>query len=93
MARSSRNWPRRPLAGPALRGNRLSLKAGGPELLCLLVHEDKADTLRVEDLSSGKPVTVATVADLPAGSDYAVGQFPRLALARVPVLQAGRART
>ena len=24
-----------PLAGPAARGNRLSLKAGGPELLCL----------------------------------------------------------
>jgi len=64
-----------PLAGPALRGNRLSLKAGGPELLCLLVHEDKADTLRIEDLSSGKPVAVATAADLPAGSDYAVGNF------------------
>src|ERR1035437_7686914 len=27
------------LAGPALRGNRVSLKAGGPEMLCLLVHE------------------------------------------------------
>ena len=64
-----------PLAGPALRGNRLSLKAGGPELLCLLVHEDKADTLRIEDLSSGKPVAVATAADLPAGSDYAVGNY------------------
>src|SRR5208337_1245932 len=49
-----------PLAGPVLRGNRLSLKGGAPELLCLLVHEDKADTLRLEDLSSGKPVTVAT---------------------------------
>ena len=64
-----------PLAGPAARGNRLSLKAGAPELLCLLVHEDKADTLRVEELGSGKPVTVATVANLPAGSDYAVGNF------------------
>ena len=39
------------------------------------MHEDKADTLRVEDLSSGKPVAVATAADLPAGSDYAVGNF------------------
>jgi formylglycine-generating enzyme required for sulfatase activity len=64
-----------PLAGAALRGNRLSLKAGQPELLCLLVHGDKADTLRIEDLSSGKPVAVATAADLPAGSDYAVGSF------------------
>jgi formylglycine-generating enzyme required for sulfatase activity len=64
-----------PLAGPALRGNRLALKAGGPELLCLLVHEDKADTLRVEDLGSGKPVVVASAANLPAGSDYAFGSF------------------
>jgi len=64
-----------PLAGPALRGNHVSLKAGAPQLLCLLVHEDKADALRIQDLSSGKPVTVATVADLPAGSDYAVGNF------------------
>jgi formylglycine-generating enzyme required for sulfatase activity len=64
-----------PLAGPSGRGNRLSLKTGAPELLCLLVHEDKADTLRVEDLGSGKPVAVATVANLPAGSDYAVGNF------------------
>ena len=63
------------LAGPAGRGNRLSLKAGAPEFACLLVREDKADTLRVEDLSSGKPVVVASVADLPAGSDYAVGNF------------------
>ncbi|MGD0260154.1 MAG: formylglycine-generating enzyme family protein [Verrucomicrobiota bacterium] len=64
-----------PLAGPALRGNRLSLKAGEPELLCLLEHEDKADTLRVENLSSGKPVAMATAAGLPADSDYAVGNF------------------
>jgi formylglycine-generating enzyme required for sulfatase activity len=64
-----------PLAGPALRGNRLSLKAGGPELLCLLVHEDKADTLRVEDFSSGKSVAIVTAANLPASSDYAVGSF------------------
>jgi formylglycine-generating enzyme required for sulfatase activity len=63
------------LAGAALRGNRLSLKAGQPELLCLLEHGDKADTLRMEDLSSGKPVTVVAAADLPAGSDYAVGNF------------------
>ena len=62
------------LAGPALRGNRLSLKLGGPELLCEVVHGDKADTLRIEDLSSGKPVTVAT-AELPAGADYTSGNF------------------
>ena len=54
-----------PLAGPSARGNRLSLKTGAPELLCLLVREDKTDTLRVEAFDSGKPVAVATVANLP----------------------------
>ena len=63
-----------PLAGPALWGNRLSLKVGGTEFLCVLVRGDKADTLRIEDLSSGKPVAVVS-ADLPAGSDYAAGNF------------------
>jgi formylglycine-generating enzyme required for sulfatase activity len=63
------------LAGPALRGNRLALKTGGPELLCVMVDGEKADTLQLEDLSSGKPVAVVTAADLPAGSDYAVGNF------------------
>jgi formylglycine-generating enzyme required for sulfatase activity len=63
------------LAGPALRANRVSLKAGAPQLLCLLVHDDKADTLRIQDFSSGKPVSVAILSDLPAGSDYAVGNF------------------
>jgi formylglycine-generating enzyme required for sulfatase activity len=64
-----------PLPGPAVRGNRLSLKTGQPELLCVLVKEEKGDTLRIEDLSSGKPVIVATAAGLPAGSDYAIGNF------------------
>ena len=78
-----------PLVGPALRGNRLSLKAGGPDLLCLLVHEDKADTLRVEDFSSGKPVAVVTAANLPAGSDYAVGSFRGVPLREFVVYKAG----
>src|SRR3954469_6781454 len=43
-----------PLPGPAVRGNRLALKTGQPELLCLVVNEEKASTLRIDDLSSGK---------------------------------------
>jgi len=31
--------------------------------------------IRAEDLSGGKPVTVATLADLPTGSEYASGHF------------------
>jgi formylglycine-generating enzyme required for sulfatase activity len=64
-----------PLPGAAVRGNRLSLKAGQPELLCDLVTEQKGDTFHAQDLASGKPVEVATVAGLPSGSDYAVGNF------------------
>jgi formylglycine-generating enzyme required for sulfatase activity len=64
-----------PLAGPAVRGNRVSLKASQPEVVCALVQGDKSDTLHTVDLSGGKPVAVATAADLPAGSDYAVGHF------------------
>src|ERR1043166_6761184 len=64
-----------PLAGLAVRGNRVSLKNSQPEMLCLLVRDEKGDTLRVEDLSSGKPQLAATATGLPAGADYAVGSF------------------
>jgi formylglycine-generating enzyme required for sulfatase activity len=63
------------LPGPAVRGNRLSLKNGQPELLCTLWNEDKGDSFHAENLATGKPVAVATVDGLPAGSDYAVGNF------------------
>jgi formylglycine-generating enzyme required for sulfatase activity len=63
------------LPGPAVRANRIALKNGQPELLCYLVDEDKGDTLRAEDVSAGKFTAVASVTGLPAGSDYAVGNF------------------
>jgi len=69
-----------PLPGAAARGNRLSLKEGQPELLCLLVSEQKGDTFHAQDLESGKAVEVATVTGLPAGSDYAAGNFRGLPL-------------
>ncbi len=64
-----------PLPGPAVRGNRLSLKTGQPDLLCVLVSESKGDTFHVQDLAAGKAVEVATITDLPAGSDYVAGNF------------------
>jgi formylglycine-generating enzyme required for sulfatase activity len=64
-----------PLPGTASRGNHLALKPGQPQLLAVLVNDDKGDTLHVQDLRSGAPVEVATVTGLPAGSDYAVGNF------------------
>ena len=64
-----------PLPGPAVHGNRLSLKAGQADMLCFLVTEQKGDTFHAQDLASGKPVEVATATSLPTGSDYAVGNF------------------
>jgi len=63
------------LRGPAVHGNRLALKSGDKELVCMLVSEEKGDSFHADDVSSGRPVSVATVSDLPAGSDYTAGNF------------------
>lgn len=77
------------LPGTATRPNRVSLKAGQPELVALLVNEAAGDTLRVENLSSGKPVMVASATGLPAGSDYTVGHFRGAALPEFVVYKPG----
>jgi formylglycine-generating enzyme required for sulfatase activity len=63
------------LAGVAAHGNHFPLKPGQPDLLCYLVTEEKADSFHADDLASGKPVAVASVAGLPLNSDYAFGDF------------------
>ncbi len=63
------------LAGPPARANRLALKTGQPELLCLLIRDDKGDSFYAQDLRSGKFASVATLTGLPAGVDYAFGNF------------------
>jgi len=71
-------WPKigeAVLPGTPTHGNRLALKTGGLELACLLLSDDKGDTFRAEDFSSGKPVVVASLTGLPIGSDYTLGSF------------------
>jgi formylglycine-generating enzyme required for sulfatase activity len=63
------------LPGAPAKANRFSVKPGGPELVCELVTDDKGNSLRIEDLGSGKPVVAASATGLAAGSDYAVGNF------------------
>jgi formylglycine-generating enzyme required for sulfatase activity len=63
------------LSGAAVRGNRLALKAGQPEMLCLLITGEQNDSFQVENLSSGTATPVITATGLPSGSDYAVGNF------------------
>ena len=80
-----------PLPGPAVRANRVSLKAGQPEnFAAMLVNADGEDSLRVEDFSSGKPQVALTIPHLPAGSDYAVGRFGASALSQFVVYKAGQ---
>jgi formylglycine-generating enzyme required for sulfatase activity len=63
------------LPAPASRGNRVTLKAGQPEVACLLLNDANNAIFRSENLTSDKIVSVITVSNLPAGSDYAVGNF------------------
>jgi len=64
-----------PLPGAPARGNLVALEPGQPAPTCLLVHDEKGDTLRLEGLSNGKPVLLGAANGLPAGSDYTVGGF------------------
>jgi formylglycine-generating enzyme required for sulfatase activity len=78
------------LPGAASHGNHASLKAGQSDLLWELITEDKGDSLRVENLGSGKAVSVASVTGLPVGSDYAVGNFRGLPLREVLIYKPGQ---
>src|SRR5262245_6923464 len=46
------------IPGPAVRGNRIALKTGQPEVLCFVLNEAKASTLDIEDLSTGNVVQI-----------------------------------
>jgi formylglycine-generating enzyme required for sulfatase activity len=63
-----------PLGKPAARVNRVQLQAAGPELGVALVG-DPVDTLILGHFQAGQPVQLATLPDLPAGSDYVLGNF------------------
>jgi formylglycine-generating enzyme required for sulfatase activity len=64
-----------PIPGAALHARTLPLKPGASGLICSMIETETGNALRLENLSSGKPVTVAEVTGLPAGADYAVGNF------------------
>jgi formylglycine-generating enzyme required for sulfatase activity len=63
------------LTGPAVRANAIVLKPGQSEMVCYLVSQETNSTLYVEDLSGGKQLQIIKEGDLPAGCDYAVGNF------------------
>jgi formylglycine-generating enzyme required for sulfatase activity len=63
------------LPGTLNHVNRVSLSAGQGDLAGGLLTGDNGDTFRVEDLSSGRPVTVASATGIPSGSDFVYGSF------------------
>ena len=68
------------LSGAPLRANLLALKAGQPQMLCLLLNGEKSASLVAQEFTGGNAVTMAEVDGLPAGADYTVGNFRGLAL-------------
>lgn len=80
------------LPGVASHANSLVLKNGSAEMLVYVVKQDKGSTLRVEDLSSGKAVSVATVTDLPDGADYELGSFRGKGLAEFLIYKPGESK-
>jgi formylglycine-generating enzyme required for sulfatase activity len=63
------------LPGVPARANPLPVQAGVPDMVCLILSDDKGASFRVENLRSGKPALAANVPGLPAGSEYALGHF------------------
>ncbi len=72
-----------PVTGEVGRGNRVCLKAGGPDLAGVLLSDESSATFRVENLTTGKSATVAEAAGIPAKSAYVVGSFRGLPLREV----------
>ena len=69
-ARPTRPWPARPCAATAFRSKRASRSC-----CACWCRETKATRCASRTSAAANRSTVATAADLPAGSDYAVGNF------------------
>ncbi len=63
------------LPGPTGHGNRIAVGPDQPALLAVIIRGEKSDTLSLEDWSSGKSSSCASIPDLPLASEYAVGTF------------------
>jgi formylglycine-generating enzyme required for sulfatase activity len=80
-----------PVTGPGAHANRLSLRRGGPEFAAAVVGEEKGDVLRVERFDGGKAEAVLVIGEVPAKSDYVVGNFRGQALKEFVFYKSGEA--
>jgi formylglycine-generating enzyme required for sulfatase activity len=74
---------------PAARGQRVTLKANGPESVATLTTDAEGSVWRVENLASGKPETILTAAGVPANANYFIGNFQGRPLPEVVFFQTG----
>ena len=79
------------LKGEESRANRLAFKAGGAEYVVRLSNGDKGNLLCADKLDSGKPEEVLSVAEIPRGADYIVGNFSGAALKELVFYTGGEA--
>jgi formylglycine-generating enzyme required for sulfatase activity len=63
------------LPGIASKANHVTLEKGKPEAVVMMVAGETGDTLRLDTVASGADAVLTSVTGLPAGSDYAVGNF------------------
>ncbi len=81
-----------PVTGIVTRGNHVALKPGQPEDFVGIVSGEKADALHIQNMQSGNAVDVATASDLPAHSDYAIGNFRGSGLPEFLLYHAGESK-
>lgn len=80
------------LPGVPTRANPLPPQTGTPDMVCLIVTDEKGASFRVENLRTGKPTPAASVPGLPIGSEYALGRFRRTSLPEVITFAPGEKR-
>ncbi len=79
------------LPGEAIQANRVALKAGQPEILCVIYRGDEGSLFRAEDLKSGQPEAVLAASGLPDNAKFAVGHFGGSDLAQFIFFEPGSA--
>jgi formylglycine-generating enzyme required for sulfatase activity len=84
--------PEVPATGAATRGQRLALKAGGPELVTTVVAEAEGHVFRAKSLAGAKPVEVLNLSGVPADADVLLGDFGVPAARQLIFFQSGEAQ-
>ncbi len=69
--------------------NHLLLEQGKPQAVVMVVAGEKGDTLRLDTVASGEDAALLNATGLPAGADYAVGNFGSSPLPEFVIYKSG----